>query len=103
MLNVKGKFILKTDKLKLAAMRTAKNSYYHSLSSSEGHRNLAIESVGNYSNQDCTFKNGQGSQRFIDIDRVTLEKAQLLKDWFAAIKYQPKPGEIKQEKTKDLN
>jgi hypothetical protein len=50
-----------------------------------------------------TFKNGQGSQRFIDIDRVTLEKAQLLKDWFAAIKYQPKPGEIKQDKSRDLN
>ena len=50
-----------------------------------------------------TFKNGQGSQRFIDIDQVTLEKAQSLKDWFAAIKYQPKPGEIKQEKSGDLN
>jgi Fn3 associated len=50
-----------------------------------------------------TFKHGQGSQRFIDIERVTLEKAQSLKDWFAAIKYQPKPGEIKQDKSRNLN
>jgi hypothetical protein len=37
MLNVKGKFILKTDELKLTVMRTAKSSDYHSLSSSECH------------------------------------------------------------------
>jgi Protein of unknown function (DUF499)/Fn3 associated len=41
-----------------------------------------------------TFKDEQGSQIFIDIDKVVLERGQLLKDWFAAMKYQPKPGEV---------
>lgn len=43
-----------------------------------------------------TFKDGQGSQILIDVEKVTLERSQLLKDWFAAMKYQPKPGEVKQ-------
>jgi hypothetical protein len=42
------------------------------------------------------FKDGQGSQIFIDVEKVTLERSQSLKDWFAAMKYQPKPGEVKQ-------
>jgi hypothetical protein len=42
------------------------------------------------------FKDGQGSQILIDVDKVTLERSQSLKDWFAAMKYQPKPGEVKQ-------
>ncbi|MDV2997406.1 MAG: hypothetical protein N4J56_007111 [Chroococcidiopsis sp. SAG 2025] len=42
------------------------------------------------------FKDGQGSQILIDVDKVILERSQLLKDWFAAMKYQPKPGEVQQ-------
>lgn len=43
-----------------------------------------------------TFRNGQGSQILIDVEKVTLEQSQSLKDWFAAMKYQPKPGEVQQ-------
>jgi len=42
------------------------------------------------------FKDAQGSQILIDVDKVTLELSQSLKDWFAAMKYQPKPGEVQQ-------
>ena len=40
------------------------------------------------------FKEGQGSQVSLDVGKVTLERSQSLKDWFAALKYQPKPGEV---------
>jgi hypothetical protein len=43
-----------------------------------------------------TFKDGQGSQVSLDVGKVTLERSQSLKDWFAAMKYQPKPGEVQQ-------
>lgn len=43
-----------------------------------------------------TFKDDQGSQILIDVDKVTVERSQSLKDWFAALKYQPKPGEVQQ-------
>ena len=43
-----------------------------------------------------TFKEGQGSQVSLDVGKVTLEHSQSLKDWFAALKYQPKPGEVQQ-------
>jgi hypothetical protein len=43
-----------------------------------------------------TFKDGQSSQVSLDVAKVTLERSQSLKDWFAAMKYQPKPGEVKQ-------
>jgi len=43
-----------------------------------------------------TFRDGQGSQVFLDVGKVILEHSQSLKDWFAAMKYQPKPGEVQQ-------
>ncbi len=43
-----------------------------------------------------TFRDGQGSQVSLDVAKVTLERSQFLKDWFAAMKYQPKPGEVQQ-------
>ena len=43
-----------------------------------------------------TFRDGQGSQVSLDVGKVTLERSQSLKDWFAAMKYQPKPGEVQQ-------
>jgi hypothetical protein len=42
------------------------------------------------------FKDGQGSQVSLDVGKVTLEHSQSLKDWFAAMRYQPKPGEVQQ-------
>ncbi len=43
-----------------------------------------------------TFREGQGNQVSLDVAKVTLERSQSLKDWFAALKYQPKPGDVKQ-------
>jgi len=42
------------------------------------------------------FEESNGSQILIDVDKITLESSQSLKDWFAALKYQPKPGEVQQ-------
>jgi hypothetical protein len=42
-----------------------------------------------------TFREDVGSQAFIDIEKVTLTDGRSLKDWFAAMKYQPKPGEVR--------
>ncbi|HEY9768519.1 MAG TPA: DUF499 domain-containing protein [Coleofasciculaceae cyanobacterium] len=42
------------------------------------------------------FKDGRGSQVLIDVEKITLERGQSLKDWFAALKHQPKPGEVQQ-------
>lgn len=43
-----------------------------------------------------TFQDGQGSQVFLDVEKVEFDRSQSLKDWFAALKYQPKPGEVQQ-------
>ena len=43
-----------------------------------------------------TFRDGQGSQVSLDVAKVTLERSQSLKDWFAALKYHPIPGEVQQ-------